>query len=270
MCWREAPRTGFEPVTLQVTLGEHWSSDAEPVPLEVEVKSPEGWSFAGVTVPYDCGGVCLGAPILGPWLSHEIVAPSAAEDAHQAASYLYTKAASEPLTAGEKRWKGDLFAPPNGSRFEVALGNALARLGIPVLFGGQIEKDGDTGGPATPGIDLIAMDLLRRQATAISLKATEGSPSDNDLQKLQEGVSSLAEALPNWTVFGIIACRAPKARLGRFASLTDVRVWGREELEAVYQAEKAEAIHHLLWLPPGDPLGESWRYLHGYPPLGRR
>ena len=250
---------------LQVTLGKHWSSDADPVPVEVEVQAAEGWSFAGVTVPYDCGGISIGAPVLDTWLPHEIVALSAEEQARWAVARLYTNAWTERVQAGEMRWMRDLVTAQKGARFEVALANALTRLGIPVLFGGEIERDGQIGGPATPGVDLVALDLQGRRASAISLKATVGNLSDQEVQGLLEGVNALSSELPGWTVIGILACRAPTTRLGRFAARTDLRVWGHEDLEAVSKAENAEAIYHLLWLPPWIPFSERWRYALGYP-----
>ncbi len=245
---------------LQVTLGKHWSSDADPVPVEVEVQAAEGWSFARVTVPYDCGGISIGAPVLDTWLPHEIVAPSAEEQARWAVARLYTNAWTERVQAGEMRWMRDLVTAQKGARFEVALANALTRLGIPVLFGGEIERDGQIGGPATPGVDLVALDLQGRRASAISLKATVGNLSDQEVQGLLEGVNALSSELPGWTVIGILACRAPTTRLGRFAARTDLRVWGHEDLEAVSKAETAESISHLLWLPPWIPFSERWPY----------
>jgi hypothetical protein len=255
---------------LQVTLGKHWSSDADPVPVEVEVPAAEGWSFAEVKVPYDCGGISIRAPMLDTWLPHEIVAPSAEEKARSAVARLYTNAWTERVQAGEMRWMRDLLTTQQGARFEVALANALTRLGIPVLFGGEIERDGQVGGPATPGVDLVALDLQGRRASAISLKATVGNVSEQEAQGLLEGVNALSSELPGWTVIGILACRAPATRLERFAARTDLRVWGHEELEAVSTAENAGAISHLLWLPPWISFSERWQYALGHPARANR
>jgi hypothetical protein len=253
-------RRPIAPDTLQVTLGAHWSSDAQAQAVDVEVHADAGWSFGATTVPYDCGGVSIWAPVLDKWLPYDIVAPSAAEQARWALQRLYTNAWSERVQAGEMRWLRDLMNIQKGARFEVALTNALTRLGIPVLFGGEIEREGQLGGPATPGVDLIALDLQLRRATVISLKAATHSPSEREVGQLLEGVHGLAAELPGWNVIGILACRAPASQLGRFATRTDLRVWSREDLETISTAEEPEAIRHLLWLPPGLPVEESWRY----------
>jgi hypothetical protein len=183
--------------------------------------------------------------------------PPATEQARGALYRLYTNAWTERVQAGEMRWLRDLMDIQKGARFEIALVNALTRLGIPVLFGGEIEREGQLGGPATPGVDLIALDFQFRRATLISLKAATHSPTEREIGKLLEGVHGLAAELPEWQVIGVLACRAPSSDLDRFTSRTDVRVWGREDLVAISQAESPEAIGRLLWLPPGAPVEVS-------------
>jgi hypothetical protein len=249
--------------TIQMALGAHWSSDAPALPVEAEVNVETGWSLVGATVPYDCGGVSVWAPVLDKWLPYAIAAPSVTEQARWALQRLYTNAWSERVQAGEMRWLRDLLDIQKGARFEVALVNALTRLGIPVLFGGEIEREGQLGGPATPGVDLIALDLQFRHATLISLKAAAHSPTEREIGKLLEGVNGLSAELPGWNIIGVLACRATASQLERFATRTDLRVWGREDLEKINRAEGPEAIRNLLWLPPGTPVEESWRYFQG-------
>ena len=256
-------RRPIAPDALQVTLGAHWSSDAQSHPVDVEVATESGWSFTNTTVPYDCGGISIRAPGLDKWLPYTIDAPSAEEQARWAVGRLYANAWTERVQAGEMRWMRDLVTAQKGARFEVALANALTRLGIPVLFGGEIERDGQIGGPATPGVDLVALDLQWRRASAISLKATVGRLSDKEVQGLLEGVQGLSDELPGWTVIGILACRAPRISLGQYAARTDLRVWSREDLETISSAEGSEAIQHLLWLPPGTLAEDTWRYFRG-------
>jgi hypothetical protein len=260
-------RRPIAPETIQMTLGKHWSSDAPALPVAVEVNSESGWSFVGATVPYDRGGVSIWAPILDKWLPYDIAAPSVTEQARWALQRLYTNAWTERVQAGEMRWLRDLLNIQKGARFEVALVNALTRLGIPVLFGGEIEREGQLGGPATPGVDLIALDLQFRRATLISLKAAAHSPTEREIGKLLEGVHGLSAELPGWNIIGVLACRAPAPQLERFATRTDLRVWGREDLEKINQAEGPDAIRHLLWLPPGWPVEESWRFFLGHTSL---
>jgi hypothetical protein len=247
-----------------MTLGAHWSSDAQALPVEEEVNAESGWSYVGATAPYDCGGVSVWAPVLDKWLPYDISAPSVTEQARWALQRLYTNAWSERVQAGEMRWLRDLLDIQKGARFEVALVNALTRLGIPVLFGGEIEREGQLGGPATPGVDLIALDLQFRGATLISLKASTHSPTEKEVGKLLEGVHGLSAELPGWNIIGVLACRAPASQLERFATRTDLRVWGREDLEKINRAEGPAAIRNLLWLPPGWPVEESWRYFLGH------
>ena len=197
-------RRPIAPDTIQVALGKHWSSDAQALPVEVEALSDAGWSFVTTTVPYDCGGVSVWAPVLDKWLPYEIASPSAAEQARVVLQRLYTNAWTERLPAGEMRWLRDLKDIEKGARFEVALVNALTRLGIPVLFGGEIEREGQLGGPATPGVDLIALDLQFRRATVISLKASKHGPSEREVGQLLEGVHGLSAELPGWHVIGIL------------------------------------------------------------------
>jgi hypothetical protein len=263
-------RRPIVPDTLQMALGAHWSSDAPVVPVEAEVDVESGWSVVSATVPYDCGGVSVWAPVLDKWLPYDIAAPSVTEQARWALQRLYTNAWSERIQAGEMRWLRDLLDIQKGARFEVALVNALTRLGIPVLFGGEIEREGQLGGPATPGVDLIALDLQFRRATLISLKAAAHSPTEREIGKLLEGVQGLSAELPGWNIIGVLACRAPASQLERFATRTDLRVWGREELEKMNRAEGPAAIRNLLWLPPGWPVEESGRFFLGRtPPYGR-
>ena len=257
-------RRPIAPETIQMTLGKHWSSDAPALPVEVEVDAESGWSFVGAIVPYDCGGVSVWAPVLDKWLPYDIAAPSVTEQARWALQRLYTNAWTERVQAGEMRWLRDLLDIQKGARFEVALVNALTRLGIPVLFGGEIEREGQLGGPATPGVDLIALDLQFRRATLISLKAAAHSPTEREIGKLLEGVHGLSAELPGWNIIGVLACRASASQLERFATRTDLRVWGREDLEKINRAEGPEAIRNLLWLPPGWPVEESWRYFLGH------
>jgi hypothetical protein len=261
-------RRPIAPDTIKVTLGAHWSSDAPALPVAVEVNAESGWSYVGVTAPYDCGGVSVWAPVLDKWLPYniapyDIAAPSVTEQARWALKRLYTNAWSERVQAGEMRWLRDLLDIQKGARFEVALVNALTRLGIPVLFGGEIEREGQLGGPATPGVDLIALDLQFRRATLLSLKASTHSPTEKEVNKLLEGVHGLSAELPGWNIIGVLACRARAPQLERFATRTDLRVWGRDDLEKINRAESPEAIRNLLWLPPGWPLEESWRYFLG-------
>jgi hypothetical protein len=101
-------RRPIAPDTIQVTRGEHWSSDSQSQPVDVEVNAGSEWSFVSTTAPYDCGGVSIWALVLDKWLPCPIAAPSAAEQARWALYRLYTTACTELVQAGEMRWLRDL------------------------------------------------------------------------------------------------------------------------------------------------------------------
>ena len=115
------------------------------------------------------------------------------------------------------------------------------------------------------GYDLVALDYAMRRAVLISAKGSRRVPTDDDCQKLLDGVDSVRETLPGWFVTGLIACHASGSRLGRFKNRPGLRVWSREDLELLCQADKREAIEFLLWAPPDSPISERvWNFMHGY------
>ena len=247
-----------------MTLGKHWSSDAPALPVEVEVDAESGWSFVGATVPYDCGGVSVWAPVLDKWLPYDITAPSVTEQARWALQRLYTNAWTERVQAGEMRWLRDLLDIQKGARFEVALVNALTRLGIPRPLRRRDRARGPVGGPAAPGVDLIALDFQFRRATLISLKAATHSPTEREIGKLLEGVHGLSAQLPGWNIIGVLACRAPvhpnssALPRGPICACGVAKTWRR------LTGQRDRRPLPNLRLPSGWPVEESWRYFLGY------
>ena len=79
--------------------------------------------------------------------------------------YMYRKLGSDDIESGMSTWVKNLTEPnkETGVKLEVALLNAFARLGVPTLFGGDIQriepKSGESrqSGPATPVFDLAAL-----------------------------------------------------------------------------------------------------------------
>jgi len=136
-----------------------------------------------------------------------------------------------------------------------------------VLFGGQIEQGGQVGGPATPGIDLLALDLKSQSAVGISLKSKPKAPSSDEIEKLLNAVGELSAHLDGWHTFGILACLAPANHLSAFKTREDIRVWSREDVEFISNADGVEAIRYLLWLPPWEPIEQSWAYFSGHTSL---
>ncbi len=144
-----------------------------------------------------------------------------------------------------EQWKTHLLKE-DSANFEIALLNAIARFGIAVLFAGQLQA----GGPATPGFDLVALDHPHHRAVLISAKGSDNNPSQENCQKLLDAVEAVQEILQGWYVTGIIASHATNNKLGLAKKRTDVRIWSKEDLERLYQADTREAIDPLLWTPP--------------------
>ncbi len=131
------------------------------------------------------------------------IEPIVIQQVKRIAAHLYTKDAAK-AEEGSRRLENALLTPlkeksgsakpenakrdvenVKGYAFEVALFNALATLGIPVLFGGSSE----VGGPSTPGYDLVALNLTRQEpfgplAICISTKCSPNQPFESDIQKL--------------------------------------------------------------------------------------
>lgn len=267
---------------VDMTVGPFWSSDAEDVPKSDEKVFEDGWSACTVSIPYGSEKLWMSVPALDKKLASEIRHPSRAQELRETVGSIYSKFGAESSAVGIDRWKHHLL-DDTGADFELALANALARLGIPVLFGGQVPdsafnsitqpsdalrqaqpgqkaKSRSGGGTATPGYDLIALDLPYKRAVTISAKGSDKTPGYNDVQSILARTKSVASALPGWTVFGIIASHAPLDRLGSFAGRKDVRVWSREDLQTISEADRAEVVNFMLWLPPWVPPQDAWRY----------
>src|SRR5262249_28277539 len=206
-----------------------------------------------ITVPVLAGKLWFTSPSLYKPLSSDIDLPTTAEQATDALAYMFAPFVTNLRDKGTDAWRHDLLEE-TGPRFEVALLTALARLGIPMLFGGRFTADNQQGGMQTPGFNLVALrpphHYMQPHAVAISTKGTANFPKGTAINNILRSAETLQQALPGWVVFGLIICQAPASLLSQFTGRTDVKVWGRTELETLLAADRPEAIARLLWKPP--------------------
>lgn len=241
------------PLTLKeitVTSGTQPGPDLPNRPVQAEATSEDGWSYGTVVVPVMDSKLWLASPHLYKQLLYEWPLPMPEDQAAHAVGYVYAPMKPDE---GIATWHKRLLEGKD-AEFELALANALARLGIPTVFSGQLRQDGQTSGPATPGFDLVALDHAHRRALVISAKGISRNPGDDDIEKLLKGIAIVGAFLHRWRVVGVIACHASAERLARLRERTDLRFWGQEELKALVDTDTREAIEYLVWGPPGWPL----------------
>ncbi len=230
----------------------------------MDPSAEDGWSLGRISVPLTTGKLWFASAPLDRSLPYEIALPAREVLAAQIVAYLYKQ---HSLEKGQEKWRHDLLEG-SGDAFEVALINALSRLGIPVLFAGQLTQEGrGTGGTATPGFDIVALNFSRRHAVLLSAKGTSRSanepprfPSDKDLADTVTAAEAIGQLLPDWTVWGIVVCQAPSNRLGQFAERKDIQVWGRAELENLLLTDTYQTLARQLWTPPWDASSAFWRF----------
>jgi len=165
--------------------------------------------------------------------------------------HMYRQPNGEDIEAGVETWIKNLTEPnqQTGAKLEVALLNALARLGVPTLFGGDIQ----CGGPATPTYDLVALDfgapMQVATAVLISCKSTTNQPGRTDIALLSDAAGRIRAFLPGWLVFGaLVNLGEPTA--DEFSYRQDVRVWKQSHLQALLHAKEYRFIAQFLWTPP--------------------
>lgn len=176
--------------------------------------------------------------------------------------YMYRKPGSDDAQAGLATWAKNLTEPnkDTGEKLEVALLNALARLGVPTLFGGDIQgiepNSGETkhSGSATPVFDLVAVNfgvpmLQAPTAVLISCKSTDKQPNRTDIALLSNESRKVHKLLPDWLVFGaLVNLGEPTA--DEFTHRQDVRIWKQSQLQALLHAKELRHIAQFLWTPP--------------------
>ncbi len=171
--------------------------------------------------------------------------------------HIYRQPNGEDIEAGVATWIKNLTEPNKdnetkedaGAKLEVALLNALARLGIPTLFGGSTR----CGGPATPVYDLVALGfgapMQPPTAVLISCKSTTNQPGRTDIALLSDAAGRIRTFLPGWLVFGaLVNLGEPTA--DEFSYRQDVRIWKQSHLQALLHAKEHKFIAQFLWTPP--------------------
>src|SRR5258708_23236399 len=165
--------------------------------------------------------------------------------------HMYRQPNTEESGADIQTWISNLTQPnqQTGAKLEVALLNALARLGVPMLFGGDIQ----CGGPATPTYDLVALDfgapMQTPTAVLISCKSTTNQPNRTDIALLSDASRKIHAFLPDWLVFGaLVNLGEPTA--DEFTYRQDVRIWKQSHLLALLQAKEYRFVAQFLWTPP--------------------
>ena len=178
---------------------------------------------------------------------------------------LYSKAIhpeKKEIEAGITRWEQDLTKPAegDGGKLEVALLNALARLGIPSFFAGSASS----GGPETPVFDLVALGFFTAHsptAVLISCKSSKNQPNLGEIGKLCDEAVKIRSLLPGWLVFGtLVVLGEPTAQ--EFNYRQDIRIWKQSHVQAILHAPAREYVNALIWTPPHHwhPDTESiWR-----------
>lgn len=227
--------------SLQVISGARWSSRAPVLPIDGKHSAGE-WSFGQVTIPHREARVWFKFAELARPLLYELVVPTVEDQVAEVVRAIYGKGSVEQ---GNTRWQEDLLTA-TGEVFEVALLNAIARCGLPVLFAGRLSD----GGPETPGYDLVVVDHARRRLAVISAKGESGgNPSNKTYKNLDAQLQVLKSLLVEWDVTGIVAMHTPNAILGPSKQRTEMRVWSLEDVEQLYHADTREQVEALLWPP---------------------
>ncbi len=158
---------------------------------------------------------------------------------------------TKDITDGITKWAKHLTEweeNGNGANLEVALLNALARLGIPTLFAGSAS----CGGNETPVYDLLALGLFKintPRVVLISCKNSRTQPNMGEIGKLSDEVHKVQQLLPGWLVSGTLAITTePTAQDFNYRS--DIRIWKRSHLQAILNARAREQVDSLLWTTP--------------------
>ena len=252
---------------LQVQIG-NWLPKGDMMPLVSEIESKTGWSIGKVLVPYTSGQVFFGSRsgIIRP-LPYPLPAPTQEDQVLEALGYVYSP--SGP-SKGKERWRKQLLQSYE-AELEVALLNAIARVGLPVLFAGQILRQVDetkqTGGPTTEGFDLIVLHYRRERAVLMSIKGAVPQknrgghlPQVTDSRKLLKWVQLIQAQLPSWHITGLIVCQAANEELSHWRQEGSIPVWGRDELEYLLNADTREQVERLLGLMPVTYFAGHYHY----------
>jgi len=166
--------------------------------------------------------------------------------------YMYRKTPEgreKDIDTGIDIWTRNLTViQETGEKFEVALLNALSRLGIPSFFAGSASS----GGPETPVFDLVALGFFTTRpptAILISCKSSKHQPNLGEIGKLSDEAVKVRSVLSGWSVFGTLAVLGePTAQ--EFNHRQDIRIWKQSHVQAILHASAHEQVDSLIWTPP--------------------
>jgi hypothetical protein len=173
------------------------------------------------------------------------------EQSRSILGHMYRQPNGEDIEAGIALWKQYLTEPNErtGAKLEVALLNALARLGVPTLFSGDIQ----CGGPATPRYDLVALNygapMRSPTAVLISCKSTANQPDHIKIALLSDESLKVNALLPDWLVFGAFV-NLGEPTSDEFNFRRDVRIWTQSDIQALLHAKELRYVAQFLWTPP--------------------
>ena len=192
------------------------------------------------------------------WKENISVRQQATQQLTSFLGYMYRTPGSDDAVAGMTTWVKNLTEPneETGVKLEVALLNALARLGVAVLFGGDVSRiDPNSGskkqsGPATPVFDLVAVNfgahvLQSPTAVLISYKSTNKQPNRTDIALLSDESRKVHTLLPNWVVFGVLV-NLGEPTADEFTYRQDVRIWKQSDVQALLHAKDYQSIAQFL------------------------
>lgn len=159
-----------------------------------------------------------------------------------------TRPTTKDIQTGIATWMQYLSVPSeDGSKLEVALLNALARVDVPMLFGGDARQ----GGTNTPAYDLIALNVRQTTpiAVLISCKSTDRQPNRTSINLLSDISHRLTDLVPGWLVFGVMV-NLGEPTSDEFNYRQDIRIWKQSHLQAILNARERKYLEMLLWTPP--------------------
>ncbi len=188
-----------------------------------------------------------------------IISPS--DQLKQLLGYMYRKPGSEDIKSGFALWTKNLTETNEytGTKLEVALLNALARLGVPTIFGGDIERPSSNtdkkvhSGPQTPVFDLVALNfgapMQVPTAVLISCKSSKGQPKYLEISLVSDESEKVRQLLPGWMVFGALV-NLGNPTSDDFQNRNDIRIWTQSDLLAILHARDYKYLADFLWTPP--------------------
>lgn len=211
----------------------------------------DGWYTQTFTVPTDCQRVWLRHPLLGRRLlrwdapyQHQAQARPL-ESLDYLVGAVYRTGDTDSLQAAADRWMQQLKSVED-TKQELALANALARLGYSVLFGGKQTQCQD--------VDLVVLDHVRARALLIDAHTVHKGSGVNAVRKkveeLQTRVVELATYTTGWTIMGAVVSTISEEQVPSVPLPQHVHVLGVADIEKLGRLSRAAEAEALLWRHP--------------------